>query len=546
MIHTKTTTGGVITYDSADWRAGLAPQGIFTTNPFIKYVGVNGFANTSRIDPFQKYGTLSPGKAPSANATNNAQLTSAISALELTDNSTSLGVDVGGKIHQINTGATTPVISTTSPFPHTITGTSPVGQDGILYRHNYNSASVVSFFYSYYNNANWNIGAYEVVAGTFDGTDDFMSVRPATPLDITSGDGDDTTQRTAPHPMEIGADGILYIGSGRYLHAYDGNTGSTYGTFYSKVLTLPQGTQIVAIKKFKDIFLIACNYYSNGTATSGGASGTGKALLYTWDYTSLDITDVTDLEDFYVSALFIWKGSPTVITSGTVERNGKNKVKVISGNSVDKVADYDGTIPNNRGIVVLNEVIYTNSGGQIITIGDRFKKDTYPVNHISDFSGVGYSGVLAYNEIMTCFMGSSATSAGTTPVFNNINNGLASGSCRVPLYYPDFPTGKIGRIKYVYVEYYKPLTAGGTNGNFSLVLNTDLGSGSYTLIANKSSVTIPLINRISRTTSNLIINANNASFTCFDLLMSWVASTNGDSPTISSISVEYELLEVTN
>lgn len=541
MQHVKNDKGGTVTYDSADWRAGLAPQGSLTA--FAKYMGVNGFSAAS-IDPFTTYGVLSPRIAASSNATNNAQLSSAIVAMEMTDNSTGLAVDAGGKIQQITTSSGTPAITNAGIYPHTIafaSGNTYVAQDGILYRHNSGGTapanSVVSFFYSAYNSNNWDVGALVNLA-TFD--DDFMSSVPATPLDITTGDGDDVTQRTAPHPMEIGADGILYIGSGRYLHAYDGNTGSN-GTFSSKVLTLPQGTQIIGMKKFKDIFLIACNFYSSSTTT-----GTGQALLYTWDYTSLDVIDVTDLEDFYVSSLFIWKGSPTVVTSGAVERNGANKVKVVSGNSVTKVGDYTGSQPANRGVVVLNDVIYINSAGSVIAVGDRYTKNTYPINTVAVFSNSGFSGVLIYNKLRACLMGSSAASDGTAPCFNNLDNGMGGGSCTTTLFFPETPFGKVVKVSAVTVHYYQPLAAGGTNGNISLTLSVDSNTATYLLLANVSSVTVPLVKRITRTTAGLLLNASVASCSAFQLQFSWNSSTGGSSPQVSRVVVEYDLLEAKN
>lgn len=536
-----TSTGGTITWDSADWKAGLAPQG--SLNNFAKYVGVNGFA-AANIDPFRNYGVMGPRTLASSNATNSSSLTKGIVAMEMTDNSVGLGVDVGGKIQQITTSGATPVITTTGIYPHTLPATSPVGQDGILYRHNSGGTapanSVVSFFYSYYNNSNWDVGAL-VNLTTFD--DDFMTTVPTNPMG--TGDSQDATQKNAPHFQEVGADGILYFGSGRYLHAYDGNTGNN-GTFYTKVLTLPQGTQIVGLKKYKNAFLILCNYYSNGLTGSSGGTGTGQALLYTWNYNTLDIIEVTDLEDFFASAIFLWKGNPTVITSGAIERNGSIKVKVISGNSVVKVADFSGTIPNQRSVVVLNDVIYLNAGGLVVSVGDRYSEST-AVNTVAVFGNSGFSGVLKYNELQTCLMGSSSASDGTGPVFNNINNGYGGGNARSTVVYPEFPEGKLGRVKSVTIQYYQPLAAGGTNGNFSFQVVTDSNTGTYTILANQSSVTAPVTKKYTRTSAGAILNASVASFSGVSWLISWnEASPGGVSPSISKIIIEYELLELKN
>jgi len=218
---------------------------------------------------------------------------------------------------------------------------------------------------------------------------------------------------------------------------------------------------------------------------------------------------------------------------------------IISGNSVTKVADFNGTIPVQRGIFVINDVIYANAGGYIVSIGDRYKT-SYAVNQLTYFSNTGYSGVLAYNQLGDCFVGSSAASDGTVPCFNNINGGATSGSARFSDYYPDVPSGKLARLKNVVIEYDTVLTADASNGNMSMVISTDANSGSYTLIANKASVAIPLINRFTRDVSENILGASTASFTSFQILISWNAGSGGSAPRISRISVEYEFIEAKN
>ncbi len=532
MKHTTHKTGGTIVWDKDDFKAGLGPQGGFTLSPNLPYMDANGFANISRIDPFLFYGALTPGYGPGANSTNSSSLVSAIVAMELIDNSTALGVDAGGKIQSLTITSNT--ISVAGSFPHTIayaSGSGYVGQDGIIYRHNSSGASTVSFFYSAYNSNNWDVGAY-VGLSSFD--DDFMSTVPASPLDITTGDGDDSTQRTAPHPMEIGADGILYIGSGRYLHAYDGNTG-TNGTFSSKVLTLPQGFQIVALKKYQNIFIIVGNYYNTTTGTS-----TGEALLYTWDYMASDISSVTSLEDFYVSALFIWNGSPTVITNGPPARNGGNKIKVISGNQVTKIADFDGTIPVNRGVVIQNDIIYMNAGGRLLAMGDKYRK-SYAINYLNLASASGISGVLQYAELITGFVLSSATAASTAPCINTIyvNNGMGAASCKTFFVNPNFPYDKVGRVRSVIVEYYQELAAG-NNGALTMQLITNNSATTHTVISGMSTVSLPLQRKYNQITSGGKLPA----FSTIGWQASWTTSTTASSPQICRVEIEYELEEL--
>lgn len=520
MQHIKRESGGVVIYDAADWRAGLGPQGKFESTQSLKQSNENGFVTMVAIDPFASYGVLAPGVAASANVTNSANLAGPIVDFQVKDNTVVYGIDTGGKLHTIDYIANSISASRTLPV------TSPVGQNLMIYKHNSGGTATNSLFYSYYVNANFDIGCYIGLA-TFD--DDFMSTVPATPLDITTGDGDDATQRTQPHVMEVGADDIMYIGSGRYLHAYDGATG-TNGTFSSKVLTLPAGFQITALKKTGEELLIVGNYYSTSSA------GIGKALCYRWNYRDLDVSQVIDLEDYYVSACFLWKGTPAFITQGIVERNGAIKVKVLSGSSVEKLADFDGVIPLNTGVVVVNDVIYLNAGGKIIAVGNKYMKGSRAVTHIATFSQPGTSGAMFYNTTGPYLAGSAAQS--TSYCFNNINNGHGSASAVTYYFSPEFAPGKMGKLKAISVEFEKPLAAGGTNGNLSMSIATDANSESRTFIANKSSVVVPLMKRYTLSTTGLEL----PTFCTFRITTSWAGSTAGVSPAISRILVEYDTI----
>ena len=92
--------------------------------------------------------------------------------------------------------------------------------------------------------------------------DDFMStiaVNKMAGMDLIDG-------QNVEHPMIVGDDDVLYIGSGRYLHGYDSFTSLT-GTFYSKVLTLPKGYIITSIQKYNGYLVIFA--HNNDTTALG-------------------------------------------------------------------------------------------------------------------------------------------------------------------------------------------------------------------------------------------------------------------------------------
>ena len=536
MRHVPNQNGGKIIWDSEDFKAGLGPQGTFGNSLNLKQTESFGWSFLQKIDPFRRYGILTPSAAPSVAYTNNSNLGGNIVALQLAnDNVNAYIIDAGGKINSIN--YSTGLISVTSPFNPTgklIAGTSPVGQDLLIYTHNSGGSPVASMFYTYYNNANWDVGAF-VNLTTFD--DDFMSsILPATPLDITTGDGDDVNQRTAPHTMCIGADGILYIGSGRYVHAYDGATG-TNGTFSSKVLTLPQGFQIIGIVKNGSLLLISGNYFSiPGSSNPGG----GQAQLYTWNYIDLDITEVISLEDPYVGSLFMWRGVPTVITFGIAERNGEIKVKIVTGNSVTKIADFAGTVPIHRGVYVANDIFYINSGGKIISVGDKFNKNSNVVNHIGTFRNASLSGIINYSFITSVLMGGSSDG---THSFNTMNGFAYDGQAIATSFYfqPDLPIGKTARVKSVQVEYYAATAFHAQNGNLTINLRTDFSATSTRVVY--------LLTDVDKAIKRYTNASNGVPFPIFSALgiqIIYEATTgaSGDVPLVASMTAEYELLEI--
>ncbi len=544
MQISKTQQGGVAIYDYEDFNSGLIPQGLietesaFTSNGFnVRSTGYPGAYALDRIDPNQYNGALSPGYAPSANATNNSSLAGRVPAFVLTDNSTGYGVDTGGRVQKITTSGSAPSVNVSGAYPHTITGTSPVGQDALLYTHYRSSVLQTSLFYTYYNNANWNVGILDSSLAT--PNDTFMSsdANAGFRLVISGGDGDDSSQRTKAHPMAIGADGILYIGSGRYVHAYDG-TIATDGSFFSKVLTLPQGVEIVGMTNFNNTLLIATNYVPL-------ASSVGSANTYVWDYLSLDISFAIDLEDVSVSSIFLWGGTPMITTYGENGRNGNYKLKAITGNNVKNVASWNSGAPSFRGVVTTENMLYMNCAGKIVTVGSIYKSGNM-VNHIGSLpqTGTVTGGVLFYNPLAPTPGLTASVSNDTTYYFQHVgNSSLTPGQafCAFPVCTPGIPAGKRGRIKNVEVEYTLPLAASGTNGTFNLSIKTDNTTTSVIVSAN-SSVALPLAKRYTRDNSGAALPA----FNNFEVLLGWGASSGGQSPRITRVLVEWELLEITN
>lgn len=530
--------GGVMSFSAPDFIAGLAVNGAFGNVNFTSPAIGKGAEKLQNINPFTAYGILQPGRA-ATNVTNNAQLGGVVIAGVVQGAQFAYLVDGAGKVHQYD--YTSKTITNAGSFPHTIAGTAPVGQDAIVYKHNVGGVAEFSVFYSYYNNANWNVGAY-VNLTTF--SDAYMSTTPATPLVISSGDGDDTTQRTSPHCLEIGADDVLYIGSGRYIHAYDGTNGND-GTFTSKVLTLPLGFSVVALKKYQNVMLIAGNYNTDVANNVGG-----EALLYIWNYIDLDITQSISLEDPVIVSLFLWKGIPYVITVGEIEGRGINKLKALVGNNVTLKTTFNLVPPINRGVDPSSDVLFINCGGKIVQIGDPFTGQEITAHQPMSCVSSGVSGWIknlgidlttaSSNPTNYGLLASGATaiSGGTNSLCTFLTNWNISGIFITPNYEVPCPPGKQARLKNIIIEHFRIFTL----ADLSLTTYYNMQNDSSVIFSNLATLAVPLTKQYKLDSSNAPLKP----FTSlgFQLIWNTSATTSSLPPGIARIHFVFEYINL--
>lgn len=540
-------TGAVMTFGAEDWIAGLAVNGQFG-NPYFESPAIGkGAEKIGNINPFTAYGILQPGLA-AVNVANNSVLGGVVVAGVIQGSQYGYLIDGGGKVQKYDyASATTNGLINTGVFPHTITGTGPVGKDIVIYKHNVSNVPTFSVFYSYYNAANWNVGAL-LSFTTFD--DDYMSTVPVDPLVISSGDGDDPAQRTSPHCLEIGTDDILYIGSGRYLHAFDGSTG-TDGTFISRVLTLPAGFTVVALKKFQDVMLIAGNYNTDSTANIGG-----EALLYSWNYIDLDITEAVPLEDPSVVSLFLWKGVPYVITVGEREGRGTNKLKALIGNNVTLKSTFDLVPPINRGVDASSDVIFINCGGSIVQIGDPYTGELKPTHFIATCNAMNNDapisgwiknlgndpvGFLDYGMVASsASVFSGGTNSLSTFGFKTGSNPTWQTTCiyRHPYTQIPCPPGKQARLMNIIVEHYRTFTA----ADFFLTVDYNYGNATSIIFVNQSSLSAPLTKQYKNDYQQYPLKAS----TNIRFQFNWgnIATASANPPAVSRLHFIFEYLDL--
>lgn len=478
--------GGTITYDATDWLAG---QDTTSGGNDGRMLG-NGFAFSEKVDPLRNLGYISPSYNI-ASVTNNSSVTSLVRNGVLKDQVAYMiagaGVGSGGGIVQSMSSPLAGTIDTTAPFPHTIdhAHANETGSDIVNYTANVSGTSTLLAFFSFSDDTDWDVGIYNYTADTFN--DDYMSTIPASPLAspyLTGG-------KSAPHPLIVGDDDILYIGDRNFLHAYDGATG-TDGTFYPAVLTLPQGWIITCFCKTNDQKLLIGAYYS--------ASGNllddfylGSAKVYKWNYLDLDYDYAYDLQDNYISELVNWNDTIAAFTSGrrTQTETGTKKLQALVGSGFKVIQSYStGVLPIRGGVLVLGSDLYWN-GGLIYFYAKNPFGENYIFGNISGNSA-GVAGMCrSFTGLFNLHYSNGTAAAGFGVQYTLENYTTASAYGKVAT--PTFPERKRGRLKKVDI-YFKDTISGATGRTFAL--NTTLDKGStvtYTAINTVTNLKVEVI-----------------------------------------------------
>lgn len=467
--------GGTITYDQDDWLAGLDTTSGGSSN---RKLG-SGFAFSDRVDPLRFLGYISPSYNPQ-DVTNNAQVTSLIrngvingaNAYLIAGNGVGVG---GGIVHKLDLALPAGTISTTAPFPHTIdhAHTNETGSDIVNYTANVASTPTLLTFFSFSDNTDWDVGIYNPTADTFN--DDYMSTIPASPLAapyLTGG-------KSAPHPLIVGDDDILYMGDRNFVHAYDGATGAD-GTFYPAVLTLPQGWIITCFCKSNDQKLLIGAYYAPSASSSIEYLGSAKA--YKWNYLDLDFDYAYDLHDNYVSEMANWNDTVIAFTSGRRSQTqaGTYKLQAIINGGFKVLQTYStGTLPIRGGVEVVEQDIYWNGGNTYFYAKNQFGENFIFGNIGGSSSGV--SGICRlFSSSVFLLHYSNGTQANGFGLQYGSSDYAAAPSAYGKVATPTFPERKRGRLKKVELYFMTTATGGRT---FSLNTVLDKDGGSVTLSA---------------------------------------------------------------
>ncbi len=511
--------GGTITYDEQDWLAG---QDTTSAGNNGRKIG-NGLAFSEKIDPLRNLGYISPSNN-TLSVTNNSSVTSLVrggvmkgqEAYLIAGTNPGSGQS-GGIVHKLES-LVAGTINITAPFPHTISHgahTSIAGYDIVNYTANVGGTPTLLNFFSFSDNTDWDVGIYNYGANTFD--DDFMSTVPATPLTgatLTGG-------LLNPHPLIVGDDDILYMGDRNFVHAYDGATG-TNGTFYEKVLTLPQGWIITCFAKSNDQKLLIGAYYSPSNYQDSFYLGSAK--VYKWNYLDLDFDYAYNLNDNYVSELLNWGEGIIAFTEGrkTQTETGTKKLQALTSNGFKVLQTYSsGVLPVRGGVDVIGTDIYWN-GGLIYFYAKNPFGDNYIFGSINGSSS-GLAGMCkTFTNIGNIHWSNGTQAAGFGVQYALSDYGesaIGYGKVATPI----FPERKRGRLKKVDL-YFKETMVGGAGGGRSFRLNTVLDKS--------DSATTTDFNTISNLKMEIVDFKNDGTplgdFSTLQPLFIWANNISGD------------------
>lgn len=371
-----------IIFSGQDWTDGLNIQ---YGSPALFMGSV--VADSSVFNPYRPYGIASPGYL-GTDVTNVSAVTGQIvgginkynAGAAITEGILISGGTTDGKIHEL-TYSTHTITNGGGTFPHAIdhAHANEVGEDIVAY----SVGSTRYAFYSFRDDTDWDIGRYDYVT-TFD--DDYMSTVPASPLATPYLAGG----KSAPHPLIVGDDDLLYVGDRNFVHSFDGQTGAN-GTFYAATWTLPAGYTVTSFAK-KNEFLVVYAYRQDQTDSGGNV--TGQATAFFFGYSSTDPVKVLDLDDNYVNGGFTWKGQCGCFTSKRpsdpwLGQSGdkSSDLRIFDGVEFKPVASFDGDVPIYRGVDTLGNEIQWNSSGTVFSYAERIRGRGYKLNKIQSAAG---------------------------------------------------------------------------------------------------------------------------------------------------------------
>lgn len=511
----------MVIFDRKDWTSGLNPQ-----HGTTGLIDGPALANASNFYPFRPLGIAAPGYS-FTDATNVSVVTGKIVGGVNNASTKTKGNLVGGdQIHELTFGTNT-LTNGGGTFPRTIN-----------HAHNNETASdIVTYsvgstryaFYSFYDDSDWDVGRYDF-ATTFD--DDYMSTVAASPLAspyLAGGAG-------YPHPMFVAPDDVLYIGDRNFVHSFDGQSGAN-GTFAAATYTLPAGYVVTSFAKRFD-FLVVFAYRADQTDSDGSITGTATAFFYDLTSGVSTASKIVDMDDNYVSAGFVWRGTcgcftsgrPTEVWAGT-STSKKTDLRIFNGSEFESVASVDGSTPIHNGVDVVSDEIMFASDGKVFLFAEKEKGRGYRLNQIA--SGAGSSSGFLRTMSTTKQYHSSGTTTSGGFQYSSPTAYAATASLSTILVMPSFGYKQVNRLKCVEVR----LHTLGQSGH-TLTLNVNY-LGQKTTSGQQTIISSGFFTTYNNWYEKDYQGAALGSFNRIGIEMAWSAS-NATPPLVDTVILHYD------
>lgn len=528
-------TADRIIWDENDWVAGLSPQ--HTSNAGLS-VGGNGASFMRNVNPFRRLGGIAPGFLPS-NVSNYAEVDGIVTGGDADISGTTpyayliQGASGSTKVHRLD--LSTDNITTTGGFPRTVAHgahTSIAGQEVLVTSV---GASTVAF-YSFVDGSDGDIGMYDIAGATFD--DDFFSTAPSGATVLTA---------TDPHPMIIGDDGAMYVGNGRTLYKFDGETGAN-GTITTP-FTLPRGFVIRSFKKTLN-YLAIFTSRSNGV---GSAYYRGTSVVWMWNYVSDRPNFQYPIPDNFLIGAFDWNGRLGCFSFGRSgeARSSSTRVWLFDGNGFQQAAIYPRNPPGNSGVEIHDSMLFWNFGNDSQSFLGAYGSPwpgKFPegLHYIGEPSGLsqtaGVAGICRNFGGAVIYASSGASDSGGLQIFSTSTYGPSQtdgsfwqGLVAVPF----LPRGEVGRLKSVRVTFRNTASGG---RDITLQMRTDFRADrTITVMSAVTEITATTMTREFRFDTS----GNPTHFTSLAPNIIWsTGSGSADAPTVYRIEAFYDTIKL--
>lgn len=350
------------------------------------------------------------------------------------------------------------------------TGTGFWGEDVYFYRHNVSSTLTYSFFYSWNDDTDGDVGRTSNFS-TF--IDNYMSTIPAT-------SGVTTFIKNVAHrfcELSPSAAGILYVTNGQYISSYDGNTGAN-GTWTAQALDLGVGWIATDMKRYKKWLAITC-IKSTTSAAQVTFQFNGQSKVILWDGAAVGPNFVYDVDDNFVSAAYVAGNTLYIFTMG---RNNTTKVWKFNGEGFvmenEQLTSVVGTAPLPNCIDLYKQQIHWVSAnatnGYVCSWGPldgKIKKGFHVPLLVNDTSNTA-TAVGMLKNISQANLYTSALFSGTYKlVYNNDTAYLPSAQLRTKLYITPYRSHLL-KFTFLFSQF-------GTGASLQIALTKDYNTASF-------------------------------------------------------------------